>query len=135
MRPNLKKPIQPMKDHDNDYQNHSQDFTMPGSEICAIIESCGKAGLRVLKYGNLYLQFGPSSPSKHWESQGEVSDYPLVTTPDHAKQNAETLQADEDTLRAEQLRMLMIENPMEYERQLRDGELTDEPSVEDDDVE
>jgi hypothetical protein len=100
---------------------------LPPGEICRIIESCGKAGVRVLKYGNLYLNLGPA-PAKI------VSDYPILplTAPlpkpvDHARQNADTLAHDEEEIRAEQLRMLMIEDPMEYERQLKDGELDDEP--------
>jgi hypothetical protein len=56
---------------------------------------------------------------------------PLPVGPDHARQNADTLKKDEVEVRAERLRMLMIEDPMEYERQLRDGELTDEPGESD----
>src|ERR1700744_5779822 len=106
---------------------------LPASEVCAIIEACGKAGVRVLKFGGLYLQLGPA-PVKL------SGIYPLLdpkaplpqTGPDHARQNAETLQRDEEEIRAEQLRMLMIENPLEYERQLRDGELSDDESRESD---
>jgi hypothetical protein len=75
----------------------------------------------VFKCDNLYLTFGPA-PEKI------VTEYPMVVSgvPNHAQQNADTLALDEEELRAEQLRMLMIEDPVEYERQLRDGELSDE---------
>ena len=104
---------------------------LPPDTICSIIEACGKAGVRVFKYGNLYLNLGPA-PEK-------VGGYPIlpITAPlpkpvDHARQNVDALQHDEDELRAEQLRMLMLENPVEYERQLRDGELTEEEPEPDD---
>jgi hypothetical protein len=121
-----RKPTTPMDAENN--------LPLPLGEISSIIEACGKAGVRVLKYRGLYLALGPA-PEKQ-----EVICYPLLPPgsplpakgPDHARQNADTLQHDEEELRAEQLRMLMIENPMEYERQLRDGELTDEPAEQDD---
>lgn len=99
-------------------------------EVCAIIEACGKAGVRTLRLGDLYLSLGekPEQP----EVLRGTSFQPM---PDHAKQNAAALDHDEEEVRAEQLRMLMIENPMEYERQLRDGELGDEPTEPEDDAE
>jgi len=75
----------------------------------------------VFKSGDLYIAFGPAPIRQET--------YPLATVgeavPNHAAQNAEALERDEDEIKAERLRMLMIENPMEYERQLRDGELDD----------
>lgn len=102
-----------------------QAHNLPSAAVCAIIEACGKAGVRVFKYGELYFSMDATPQT-----------YPLIVpgdrivpaAPDHARQNADTLERDEDEVRDEQLRMLMLENPMEYERQLRDGELEDEPS-------
>lgn len=102
------------------------DIDLSSADVCGIIESCGKAGVRILKYGNLYLSLGPA-PLK-------ITHYPLSSdprTPDHVRQNVETLQRDEEEVRAERLRMLMIEDPVEYERQLRDGELENEPGESD----
>jgi hypothetical protein len=109
---------------------HENNSDLPPASVCEIILACGKAGVRILKYGNLYLALGPA-PEKVEQYPLAIPGAPLI--PDHAKQNADTLLRDEDEIRAEQLRMLMIENPMEYERQLRDGELNDEPSADDTD--
>ena len=104
------------------------------ADVCAIIEACGKAGVRIFKQGNLYLALGEAPKIEAVYPMLPVTPLPQAPVgPDHARQNAETLANDEDELRAEQLRMLMIENPMEYERLLRDGELSDEPSESDDD--
>lgn len=84
-----------------------------------------------MTFGNLHVEFGPAPVTSE-------PTYPLLPphalypadalAPDHAQQNAATLVEDELSVKAEQLRMLMIENPMEYENALRDGELTeDEP--------
>ena len=100
---------------------------MPPDLIQGIIDSCGKAGVRVLRYGGLYLAFGPAPAREVPQEYPILAVPPLPKAPDHARQNVETLERDEEELRAEQLRMLMIENPVEYERQLRDGELNDEP--------
>lgn len=105
---------------------HEQGKLLMTNDIATIIEACGKAGVRTLKYGSLYLAFGPA-PEK----------VPVILDqfPDHDAINAETLERDEQEIRDERLRMMMIEDPVEYERQLRDGELTDESSDEGDDGE
>ena len=102
---------------------------LPPADVCSIIEACGKAGVRILKYGNLYLNLGPPKPKEE-----PLPNYPILPVtaplplgPDHVKQNETALEMDEQEVKAERLRMLMIEDPMEYERQLRDGELDDEP--------
>lgn len=96
------------------------------NDIATIIEACGKAGVRTLKYGDLYLAFGPAP---------KIENKIEAAIPDHDAINAETLEQDEQEIRDERLRMMLIEDPVEYERQLRDGELTDDASDEGDDGE
>lgn len=108
-------------------------MALPGSEVCAIIEACGKADVRVLRYKGLYLARGPARPKPPAENPLPSPGYPVIPVPDHPRQNAEALARDEEEVKAERLRMLMIEDPIEYERQLRDGELEeDEPEQSDD---
>lgn len=95
------------------------DCALTETTVCAIISACGQSGVRVLKFGGLYISF--IAPRVKREA-------PQVSTePDHTAQNVEALERDEGEVRAERIRMLMIENPMEYESLLRDGELDDEP--------
>lgn len=90
-------------------------------DISAIIEVAAKSGVKVFRGAGLYLNFS---------SHQAISELPTPAV-DHRGQNLEALKQDEEDLRAEQLRMLMIEDPVEYERQLRDGELSDEPGESD----
>ena len=88
--------------------------------------------MRVLKWGDLYLSFGlPTSVM----TPSYIPEPPLVQEPNHKQQNLDTLRQDEDTLRAEQLRMMLLEDPMEYERQLRDNELDEDDEDKDEEVE
>lgn len=105
-------------------------LTLPPALICAIIEACGKSRVRSFKYGDLQMEFG-NAP------EVVVSEYPMVElprgvpttpSPDHVRQNKEALERDEQEVRAEQLALMAIEDPMEYERQLKAGELLDEPN-------
>lgn len=103
---------------------------LSAQDIAGIIKACGDAGVRTFKYGHLYFALGPA-PQKQYPLLPASIPRPPVG-PDHAKQNAETLERDEEEIKAERLRMLMIEDPVEFERQVRDGELTDEPEDADD---
>ena len=110
----------------------STHLSLPAESICLIIEASGKAGVRVLKWGDLYLSFGlPTSVM----TPSYIPEPPLVQEPNHKQQNLDTLRQDEDTLRAEQLRMMLLEDPMEYERQLRDNELDEDDEDKDEEVE
>ena len=92
----------------------------PPGQVCEIIKACGEAGVQVFKFGSLYLRLGPIA-RKNATIPGPV--YPMVRVPNHTQQNLEALEIDEQAVKEERLRMMMIENPMEYERQVMAGEL------------
>lgn len=100
------------------------ELCLRADEIALIITTCGKSGIRSFEYGALKFEMGPVF---------EADLLPLEKSEpvDHVRQNQDTLRIDEEQLREEQLRMLMIENPVAYEQQLRDGELEDEPGESD----
>lgn len=97
------------------------------SELCAIIEACGKAGVRIFRAEGVALQLGPP---KEIPLQPQM-DPEVLGSAQHARQNTDALRRDESDLRADQLALLAIEDPVEYERQLRDEELGDEPGESD----
>ena len=63
----------------------------------------------------------------------EIAGTPAPQTPDHAQNNRDALKRAEEEIRQERLALLAIEDPVEYERQLRDEDLIDgEPSTDGD---
>jgi hypothetical protein len=97
---------------------------LSGQELCAIIEACGKAGVRIVKLPGIYLVLGPRPASPASLAVAREAG------PDHRAQNNEALALDELAVKEERMRMLMIEDPLEYERLLKDGEL-DESDADD----
>lgn len=100
------------------------DLCLRADEIALIITTCGKSGVRNFQYGALKFELGFPA-----ESDRGIAERSILV--DHVQQNQDTLRIDEERLREEQLRMLMIEDPVAYEQQLRDGELEDEPGESD----
>lgn len=94
---------------------------LSAQDVCSIIESCAKTKIRTFKFHNLEMDFSPApdieSPKLH----------EVVPAPDHERINADTLKQDTQVSREERLEMLLIEDPVEYERQIREGVLLDEP--------
>lgn len=93
-------------------------------EICRILETCKTVGVKEFYLGELRFVF----------NSGEaLPDKVNPTTPvpiDHEKQSKEALELDEMQEREDRLRLLAIEDPVEYERQIVDEEL--EPDDESD---
>jgi hypothetical protein len=121
---------------------------LSGTEICLIMEAGSKAGVAELKFRDLHVTFGrpaeqvvgmsvPYPFVQRPSVQPEVAD---LTSEQHAKQTKDAIEMDEITLREERLAKLLIEDPAEYERQLSDGELSDDrngpsnPDADSDDI-
>jgi hypothetical protein len=104
-------------------------------EVCSILETSAKIGVLELKFGDLHATFG--RPARQEDGRGPLAPYPFVQQPhappsvtaltekEHQEQNSTALEADEVRLREEQLARALVEDPVAYERLLRDGELTD----------
>lgn len=110
-------------------QMHSQ-FT--ATDICAIIKECGLSGVRRLSCFGIELHYGPLPQAQAIEP---------IHVPHTLQQAADTqarvsFQKNEQDVKDELLSNLLIEDPVEYERLLREGELIDDgPDGNDEDFE
>lgn len=98
-------------------------------EICRILETSSKSGVIELKFGDLHVTFG--TPAGHVPSVENVVEQPPVASPvltddQHKRQSEESLEMEQVRLREEQLARALVEDPVEYERLLSQGELSDE---------
>ena len=99
---------------------------LTGSEIESIIQSCAKANVRVLEIHGIRLEFGagvPSSPPQPAQVSSEPAPSEAAISEKHEKQSQEALEQDELRLRRDQLALMLIENPVEYEKLVASGEL------------
>lgn len=119
-------------------------------QVCSIIEASGNANVRVLKFADLYLEFGSSakvcvkrneSPEPHdsqasfWThskvEQDPTTPVKEMTEPTHQKMSADNLVRDEVAMRDAQLDQMRIENPLLFEQLLQvEGELLDDDDSE-----
>lgn len=90
------------------------------ADVCHILGECQKAGVTLLNFDSqgLKVEFGSKLAAPKGKYSGVV--------PDHEKINENTLAVEEQRVRDEQLALLQIEDPQEFERQLMDEELLDE---------
>lgn len=101
-------------------------------EVISILEASAKSGVSVLKFGDLYVKFGKQTEpdsSTLVEPQASAQSYPVVgamTALDRLKAAKAALLRDEMEIREQQLEELKITDPLEYERQINDGELEDD---------
>lgn len=103
-------------------------ITFSAKDLCVIIDACKQGGVRELAVGGLMLKFSSLVTLQPKANDGLVG--PDLRDADHVAQSKEALEIDELLTKEEQLAQLMIEDPVEYERQIVAGEL--EETVEDD---
>lgn len=116
---------------------------LKAEEVCRIISTCAKSNVAVLKYGDLYVRFGPNSePRKKKASKPDaIPENPTATDPDPRtsdtaiSENAEeiereTHERDELNLREQQIQESAITNPLEFENMLASGDLEDDGTEE-----
>lgn len=103
---------------------------MTADSIQRIIESCAQANVREIDLPGLRLEFGergpaktPPAPPKSQESTRPTEG--ALSEEEHAKQNQEALELDEARLKQDRLELMWIENPLEAERLLANGDLED----------
>lgn len=97
-------------------------------ELCRIIDSCAARGVQSFSLGGLELTFGADPQF----IETEIQEVPrrgkrvaLVPEPDHEQNEKDSVEHEELRLKEEQVAMLILEDPVEFERQLADGELED----------
>ncbi len=100
---------------------------LSSQEVCAIITSCATNNVSVLKFGELYLRFGPTAEEQpKSESAHPKTPDTAISEQQHEKQNEQTLEYESELTREEQLANALVENPLLHEELLRNGELEDD---------
>lgn len=90
---------------------------------------CKLSGVSHFKLDGLELQFG-TFENILTPAQSSIN----YKKPDLTAQNKDSLLADELSLKEEQISMLLIEDPVEYERQIASGEIEiDESNIDEED--
>lgn len=98
--------------------------------ICSILEASALAGVRVLKFAGLEVEFGPKA-----EPLPLAYRYPPsaeITEPNHEKQSRESVEMDELMLRENRIQDLLLEDPLQAEQLIADGELADDDRANED---
>jgi hypothetical protein len=81
-------------------------------DLCRIIDSCAKQGVKEFSVGGVELRFHDAPPAQQ-----------KVLTPDHARNDKEALLHSELLEKEDRVAMMILEDPEEFERQLVAGEL------------
>lgn len=94
---------------------------LSASDISAILKSCAESKVRVLKYGGLYLRFGPSAAELQAES---VQSLPAKEIAAIQTQIAEQARVAEGIRAGEvDIEDLQLTDPARYERMILEGKL------------
>lgn len=112
---------------------------MTGAEICLIIEQSAKSSVRLVEVPGLRLEFGetrPASPAVTTPPTSEITRPAVAALTDsqHEKQQREATEVDEAFIKERRLALMLIEDPLEYERLIQSGELSDFEGDKDDDT-
>lgn len=120
---------------------------LTSADVCSILRACAETQVRELKFGGLHVTFGKQAeetgltpPSPLGNAASGVAD-PLTPpsveaiTAEQTKQNEQSLAQAEIDAKADRLALLAIEDPVEFERQMMNGELSDESTAGDADEE
>ncbi len=112
--------------------NNRAKIHLSAKDVCDIIEASAKHKVTILKFGELQIEFGTKVEPQATSVAQEVFS-PLNNNPDkeisekaHEASTKATLVADELELRAEQIALMQIENPLLAQQLLLDGELEDD---------
>lgn len=116
---------------------------LSSQEVCAILDSCAKNNVTVLKFGGLQVRFGTTAEASTTNttlgSQGPIASTSTnsdtkISEPNHDAINKDTLETEELLTREEQIQELYLTDPLEAERLMDAEELEsdadDEPSDE-----
>ena len=122
------------------HKTADKESALTSDEVRAIIRSCATYGVLELKFRGLEISLVPkdSEARKPEMVAGnvprETSNNPVneITEQEHEHQNQDALEIDEMRLKEEQLAMAFIENPSLAEEMIRNGDLDDFESDDDD---
>ena len=122
------------------HKTADKESALTSDEVRAIIRSCATYGVLELKFRGLEISLVPKdSEARKPETMvagnvpRETSNNPVneITEQEHEHQNQDALEIDEMRLKEEQLAMAFIENPSLAEEMIRNGDLDDFESDDD----
>ena len=97
------------------------------SDICCIIEACGKAKVSELGFAGLRLTFGWTAKEEAEKTKDTPAPHLSERVVSEASKIAEqTLQRDEIITKEDLVQQLLIEDPLAYERFIIGEELEDQ---------
>jgi hypothetical protein len=97
------------------------EVTLSTRDICKLIATCHKSGVTEFKFGTLQMNF------REPEKLTEESTLPAAIPEEiQRKFNEETLAVQKLDDEIDQTSFLLIEDPLDMERRIADGELIDE---------
>ena len=101
---------------------------MTAKELCTLISVCRKNGILFFKEGDLKFRFQPTETGLTASAEGRQIPDALqsIESTDIKKIEADQLLSDTVTMRQDQLALLAIEDPEEYESLLSTGDLKDD---------
>lgn len=107
-------------------------------DVCSILDTSAKAGVRELTFAGLHVVFGRPA-------EQQVAGYPFVpqipapslsgkalSDADHAAQAKRSLEEDEVRLREDQLAHALVEDPVLYEKLVQEGMTNDVDTADED---
>lgn len=101
------------------------DQLLSAEDVCKILESCSKNGVRELKFAELAVSFGPAPLVAHFPAPGpEISGQNPENVIQVQTQEEEKTQEEQGlSLRQRQIAELMITDPYHAEQLMQSGEL------------
>lgn len=100
-----------------------RELTLSTKDICKIITTCSKCGVSEITFGDLTLNF-------HAPARAMNDSIPAAAIPREAIENVSSDLSDSEKEMDEKERtaLLVLEDPLELERRIGNGELVDEDS-------
>jgi len=94
-------------------------------DICRIIEVSARAGVAKLKFGDVEVEFTPIAPDLGYHAKVDPSQYITseMATPDSEQKSGMTI-SDRELLEDMRRSQLMIDDPMAFEQEMIDLQLT-----------
>lgn len=108
---------------------------MTATEVCSILEASSRLHVRVLKFGDLQVEFAPLAPEPTpapLPLEGGATPGAALPVAQHEAQDTEALLQEELRLREQQVDELILTDPLAAEELIRDGdaEERDDPEEE-----
>ncbi len=113
----------------------TKENALSSRDVCEILSACAANKVSVLKFGDLYVRFGPSAEELATTAIVEAQEHAAnsktnsdkeISESDHERINREGLEVEELRTREQQLAELQITDPLAAEEMLMNEELEED---------